>query len=131
MPNLTRAPRAALTKAKPGAGRGRRRRRGPGGWWTAVKVAFLIERPRRRRSSPSVRQIALVVVSGGVAIMVIRAVSRRKGGSPVAQADTPGASATSTPGHDTDLASESSLTDTVQSEMARHDDAPAPATGAD
>ena len=80
MPNLTSAPRAALTKAKPRAQRGRRRRKRHG-WWMAIKVAFILERFRRRRSkggsSPSLRQIALVVVSAGLAILVIRVVAQR------------------------------------------------------
>jgi hypothetical protein len=135
MPNLTRAPRAALTKAKPRARRGSRRRRRRSGWWTSIKVAFLLERFRRRRSSPSLRQIALVVVSVGLAVMVIRAVSRRKSRRAGAQAETPvpageAASNSPTPDNDTSLADENSLTDRVQSEMSRRDDAPTPATGA-
>ena len=74
MPNLTRAPRAALSNAKPRVRRGSRRKPRRGGWWTAIKVAFLLEHLRRRRSSPSLRQIALVVVSVGLAVLVIRAV---------------------------------------------------------
>lgn len=135
MPNLTRAPRAALTKAKPRHRRGSRRRRRHFGWWTAVKVAFLLERFRRRRSSPSLRQIALVVVSVGLAVMVIRAVSRRKSRRAGAQAEAPvpageTASNPSTPDNDTSLADENSLIDRVQSEMSRRDDAPTPTTGA-
>jgi cytoskeletal protein RodZ len=100
------------------------------------KVAFLLERFRRRRSSPSLRQIALVVVSVGLAVIAIRAASRRKSrdASPQTEAQvTAGeaASNASTADNDTDLANESALTDRVQSEMSRHGDAPAPATGAD
>jgi len=135
MPNLTRAPRAALTNAKPRIRRGSRKRRRRHDWWMAIKVAFLLERLRRRRSSPSLRQIALVVVSVGLAVVVIRAVSRRKSRGAGAQAETQGtvgetASSPSTPGIDTGLADVSSLTDRVQSEMSRRDDAPTPATGA-
>ena len=89
MPNLKRSSRGKASK-----GKHRRRRRGRFGWWQAVKLAFLIERIRRRRksrpvrSSPSVRQIALVVVSGGLAIVVIRVVSRRKSHDAGTQADT-------------------------------------------
>jgi cobalamin synthase len=141
MPNLTSAPRTALAKAKPSARsktkprarRGRPRRRSHG-WLTAVKVAFLLERFRRRRSSPSLRQIALVVVGAGFVILAIRALSRRKGGDTGAE---PGAQQSSgevastppTPTDDGGLANESRLTDTVQSEMARHDDASTPTTG--
>jgi hypothetical protein len=144
MPNLTSAPRAALTKANPRARRGRPKRRGDG-WWMAIKVAFLVERLRRRRekggSSPSLRQIALVVVSAGLAILVIRVASQRvrsHGAGPQAetQPETQPAAAepASTPAstdNDTGLANASSLTNAVQSEMARHDDASTAATGAD
>jgi cytoskeletal protein RodZ len=170
-----------------------------------MKVVFLLQRPRHRRSSPSVRQIALVVVSGGLAILVIRVASQRfksrAGGAevqthdaaeqtqsaaeptqepaertqepaertqepaertqepaeqtqdPAAQtqdraeqtegaaeqtqddAEQPqgaagdGAATGPTTGNDT--VSESSLTDTVQSELSRRPDAPTPATGTD
>jgi hypothetical protein len=140
MPNLTGAPRAALTKAKPRAVRGRPRRRRHG-WWMAMKVAFLVERLRRRRdkgeSSPSPRQIALVVVSAGLAILVIGIAARRaRSRAAGVQAETQAAageagSTPSTSDNDTGLANESSLTDTVQSEMARHDDTSTAATGAD
>jgi hypothetical protein len=140
MPNLTSAPRAALTKAKPRARRGRPARRRDG-WWMAIKVAFLVERFRRRRdkggSSPSVRQIALVAVSAGLAILVIRIASQRvRNRTAGVQADTEPAAgeAPSTPSisdNDTPLATESSLTDAVQSEMTRHDGTSTAATGAD
>jgi cytoskeletal protein RodZ len=200
MPNLKLAAGAAATKSLLGRRKGTRAKRGA--WLTSIKVALLLERWRRRgrqpqRSSPSLRQIALVVVSAGLAIMVIRVVLRRKGAgaetapvetaqaetAPVetaqaetaqadtaqaetaqadtaqaetaqadtaqaetaqadtaqaetAQADTQAAageaaSTPPTPGDDTVTATESTLTDTVQSEMSRRDDAPAPATGAD
>jgi hypothetical protein len=140
MPNLTSAPRAAFNKANPRARRGRPKRRG-NGWWMTIKVAFLLERFRRRRekggSSPSLRQIALVVVSAGLAILVIRVASQRvRSHGAGAQAETQPAAgvAASTPPsthNDTELANESSLTNAVQSEMARHDDASTAATGAD
>jgi hypothetical protein len=153
MPNLKLAAGAAATKSLVGRRKGTRTKRRA--WLTAIKVAFLLERLRRRRqpqrSSPSVRQIALVVVSAGFAIMVIRVVLRRKGSGAGAQADTAqadtaqaetaqaetqaaageAASAPPTPGDDTVTATESTLTDTVQSEMSRRDDARAPASGAD
>jgi hypothetical protein len=171
MPNLKPASRRTATKGKH---RRRRGRRGHSGWWHPVKVAFLLERPRRRPSSPSHRQIALVVVSAGLAIVVIRTLSRRKGGSAAAEPQTaqpqtaqpqtaqpqtaPPAqpetaqpdtaqsetvqpetqdearetpSSDTAPGNDNGLADESSLTDRVQSEISRRDDAPAPATEAD
>lgn len=139
MPNLTSAPRAALTKANPRARRGRTKRRG-NGWWMSIKVAFLLERFRRRRekggSSPSLRQIALVVVSAGLAILVIRVASERvrSHGGTQAEKKPAAGEATSTPSstrNDTGLANESSLTNAVQSEMARHDDASTAAKGAD
>ena len=198
MPNLKLAAGAAATKSLVGRRKGTRTKRRA--WLTAIKVAFLLERLRRRRrpqrSSPSVRQIALVVVSAGFAIMVIRVVLRRKGSGAGAQADTAqadtaqadtaqadtaqadtaqadtaqaetaqadtaqadtaqadtaqadtaqaetaqaetqaaageAASTPPTPGDDTVTATESTLTDTVQSEMSRRDDARAPASGAD
>lgn len=140
MPNLTSAPRAALTMVKPRGRRGRSRRRS-GGWWMTIKIAFLVERFRRRRnkggSSPSLRQVALVVVSAGLAILVIRVASQRvrsraAGASAHTQpAAGEAASAPSISDDDAGLANESSLTDAVQSEMARHDDASTAATGAD
>ena len=199
MPNLKFAPGVTATKSKLGRRKATRSRRRA--WLTMIKLAFLLERLRRRRrrpqrSSPSIRQIALVVVSAGLAIMVIRVVLRRKGAGAGAQADTAptdttptdtaqtetaqtdtaqtdtaqtdtaqtdtaqadtaqtdtaqaetaqaetaqaetqagageAASTPPTPGDDTVTATESTLTDAVQSEMSRRDDAPAPATGAD
>ncbi len=190
MPNPKLAAGVAATKSLVGRRKGTRAKRRA--WLTTIKLAFLLERWRRRgrrpqRSSPSLRQIALVVVSAGLAIMVIRVVLRRKGAgaetaqvetaqAETAQADTAQAETTQadtaqadtgqadtaqadtaqadtaqaetaqadtqaaageaastppTPGDDTVTATESTLTDTVQSEMSRRDDAPAPATGAD
>ena len=200
MPNPKLAAGVAATKSLVGRRKGTRAKRRA--WLTTIKLAFLLERWRRRgrrpqRSSPSLRQIALVVVSAGLAIMVIRVVLRRKGAgaetaqvetaqaetaqadtaqaetaqadtaqaetaqvdtaqadtgqADTAQADTAqaetaqgetaqadtqaaageAASTPPTPGDDTVTATESTLTDTVQSEMSRRDDAPAPATGAD
>ena len=82
MPNLTLAPRSHSDDGRNGAaGKAtRRRRRRSGGWLTAMKVVFLLgrwrHRRRRQRSSPSLRQIALVVVSAGLAILVIRVASQ-------------------------------------------------------
>jgi hypothetical protein len=107
----------------------------------AIKVAFLLERFRRRRdkrgSSPSARQVALIVVSAGLAILVIRVASQRARshtGGAEAEAQSEPADATSTPSssnNDTGLANQNSLTDTVQREMARHNDASTAATRAD
>ncbi len=137
MPNLRLAPRVKVTKARRPRRRGiRARRRGGVGWWRVIKVAWLLERFRRpRRSSPSGRQIALTVVGVGLAIMVIRAVTRlarrRSAGADAGAEDqAPETRPTEpTPGNDT-VASERALTDRVQSEMFRQPDAPAPATEA-
>jgi hypothetical protein len=107
----------------------------------AAKVAFLLERRRRRRnkggSSPSLRQIALIVVSAGLAILVIRVATQRmrsRSGSAPAASQEPAPEAPKTdagPSNDSAPATESPLTDTIQTEMSRRDDAPTPATGAD
>lgn len=127
----------------------------------AVKVAFLLERFRRRRgkdgSSPSLRQIALVVVSAGLAILVIRVASQRirsrgagaqagtQGGAD-AQAETQGGadaqaetqsgageapSTAWTSANEAGLANESSFTDAVQNQLSRRDDAPTRSAGAE
>ena len=136
MPNLRLAPRVTAKKARRPRRRGIRARRGSGvSWWQMIKFAWLIERfRRRRRSSPSIRQIALTVVGVGLAIMVIRAVTRRARagdtGAPAGAQDAgPGGRLPPSPppGNDT-VASESTLTERVQSEMFRRSGAPAPAT---
>jgi hypothetical protein len=135
MPILRLPSRVNVTNAHRPRRRGiRARRGGNAGWWHMIKIAWLLERFRRpRRSSPSVRQIALTVVSAGLAIMVIRAVTRlvgrRSAGADVGTQDqAPETTPTEpTPGNDT-VASEGALTDRVQSEMFRASDAPAPAT---
>lgn len=79
MANLKRLPGVTATKTK----RGRRRRsQSKGGlrnWWRVIKFALIVKRirSRRERSSPPVRQIVLVAVTGGVAIVIIRGASRR------------------------------------------------------
>lgn len=114
-----------------------RRRRGRGrhagsGWLTTMKVVLLLHRPRSRRSSPSVRQIALVVVSAGLAILVIRVATRRaRSQTPATQPEPQDAAREApatgeTPGSDTVTASESPLTDRVQSEMSRQANAVRP-----
>jgi len=150
-------------QAKRGSRKPRRRRANHGGWLTTAKIVFLLERRRRRRegesSSPSVRQIALIVVSAGLAILVIRVAAQRArshaGSTEVetaqeetakqetaqpeqetAQPETqngPVETNSSPPpsGDDDATATESALTDRIQSEMARHDDAPTPSAGSD
>jgi hypothetical protein len=157
MPNRKLVPRVAATRP----GRRQRRRRhskrgGGGAWWRAVKVAVLIERIRMRRSSPSFRQIALVIVTGGLAILIIRAAARKAKSRPRAaevtvspddaQADSPDDAQTDAPddaqadssGDGTPAAterngtgSERRFTDRVQQEMSRRADAPTQAGGSD
>ncbi len=134
MPNLRLAPRVAATRARRPHRRAiRARRRGGGGWLEMIKVAWLLEHFRRRRSSPSVRQILLTVVSAGLAIVAIRAVTRQRkspdGGEPAGVQDEAqkDGSTEPAPGNDT-VASETKLTDRVQSEMFQRSHAPAPAT---
>jgi hypothetical protein len=100
-----------------------------------IKIAWLLDRLRRRRSrsSPPVRQIALAAASAGLAILVIRAFARRAkstdAGAPAAAQDDAQEAASIEPptGNDT-VASESTLTDRVQSEMFRQSGAPASTT---
>jgi len=78
MPNLKRVPGVTATKSK----RGRRRtpsRGGLHGWWRVIRFALIVKgiRNRRERSSPGGREIVLAVVTGGIAILIIRGVSRR------------------------------------------------------
>lgn len=155
MPNRKLVPRLAATR--PGRRRRRRRgsRRGGGdGWWRAVKVAVLIERIRARRSSPSFRQIALVIVTGGLAIVVIRVVAGKAKSSPGvaevavspadgqadspedAQPGSPDDGQADSPDNDApaaternDTGTERRFTDRVQQEMSRRADAPTQAGG--
>lgn len=92
----------------------------------AIKVAVLLERlrPRPRRSSPSLRQIALVIVTGGLAIMIIRVATRKAKRRPgVAEVATPPDGA---PGDAQDRAQADSPEDTQAA--TRDDDAPAATT---
>ena len=88
MPIRKLVPRVAATRPSRRQRRRRRSRRGGGGgWWRAIKVAVLLERIRARRSSPrrsspSFRQIALVIVTGGLAIIVIRVAAQKAKRSP-------------------------------------------------
>jgi hypothetical protein len=148
MPNLRLAPGVAAARAKQAGRRGIRARRRGGGWIEAVKVVFLLERPRRRKaSSPSLRQIALVVVSAGIVLVIVRAATHR-GKSRAEQAaatppdsdtgsdsatdtgsdsatDTGSDSATNT-GSETVPGNESPLVERVQDEMFHRSDAVRP-----
>jgi cytoskeletal protein RodZ len=76
MPNVKSVPGVRATKTK----RGRRRHRSKvGNWWRVIRFALIVKgiRKRRESSSPSFRQIALVVVGGGLAIVIIRGASKR------------------------------------------------------
>ncbi len=127
MANLRLAPRVTATKARLPRRRASRKGSKIHTWAVAIKVAWLLERFRRRRdepSQPSKRQIALAVVSAGLAILAIRALTRRVKTTP--DADTPTGTQdgetredTSTEpatGNDT-VAGEDALTDRVQNEM--------------
>jgi hypothetical protein len=139
MAKLTLAPGVRPTKAKRGSRKKSRRRWHHDGWMTTAKVVFLLERRRRRRerekNSPSPRQIALIIVSAGLAILVIRVASQRirsrgaeaPGESQDTAPETPTSDGASS--NDTAPATESPLTDRVQREMSRRDDAPTPAAG--
>ena len=141
MPDLKRVPAATATKAKQLAPRRARAKRAQGGWKDTMKVVFVLERPRRRPSSPSIRQIALIVVSGGLAIMVIRVVARRKGGdidaqAAAAQPDTtqPDTAQPDTSQPDTaqpDTAQDSAETEGAQSDAAQSDGAQSDAAQSD
>jgi hypothetical protein len=148
MPNLRLAPGVAAARAKQAGRRGIRARRRGGGWIEAVKVVFLLERPRRRKaSSPSLRQIALVVVSAGIVLVIVRAATHR-GKTHAEQAaatppdsdtgsdsatdtgsdsatDTGSDSATNT-GSETVPGNESPLVERVQDEMFHRSDAVRP-----
>ncbi|MGA8335538.1 MAG: hypothetical protein WB761_12400 [Solirubrobacteraceae bacterium] len=148
MPNLKLAPRLAARRTSRHRRRRTSRRKTSHGWWRAVKVAVLVERlrrrPSRRPSSPSVRQLALVIVTGGLVIMLIRVATRKAkrhaDGPEVAPAqagdqdDTPdeareSPTAPATGRNDTVAGSERRLTDRVQQEMSRRADAPSQAGG--
>lgn len=137
MPNRKLAPRVTTRMAHlPHRQRRRGRRGGGGGWVRTIEVAWLLEhfRRRRSRSSPSVRQIMLTAVGAGLTIMVIRAVtgrvkSRGTGAPAGAQDEAPESASTAPTLRSDSVASDSKLTDRVQSEMFRRSDAPASATG--
>ena len=131
MPDLKRVPAATATKAKQLAPRRARAKRAQGGWKDTMKVVFVLERPRRRPSSPSIRQIALIVVSGGLAIMVIRVVARRKGGDIDAQAAAAQPDTTQPDTAQPDTAQDSAETEGAQSDAAQSDGAQSDAAQSD
>jgi len=123
MPNLTLKPGAKAARAKPRGRRRSRHRHTAHGWLEAAKIVFLLQRMRSRRSrsrsSPSLRQIALVVVSGGLVLVIVRVatqrVKNRAGEAPSPPtAPVTGAAATG---------NESPLADRVQDEMFNRSDA--------
>ncbi len=131
MPNLRLAPRVATTRAKRRRRRGIRARHTRGGWLDAIKIVFLLQRLRRRRSSPSLRQIALVVVSAGIVLVIVRVATHRgkshagagEPASPPAPAPAPApASESDAPA----AGNEGPLTDRVQDEMFHRSDAVRP-----
>ncbi len=107
----------------------RRRLRRRLGWRRTIRVMFLLERLRRRRerSSPSLRQIALAVVSAGIAIVLIRGVVRgtaKRGGEGAYARNAP----SEPPVHTTPGAG-SAFTERVRGEMFGHSDASARFSG--
>jgi hypothetical protein len=139
MANLRLAPRVTATKARLPRRRASRKGSKIHTWMVAIKVAWLLERfrrPRNQRSAPSIRQIALAVVSAGLAILAIRAVTRRVRTTPDADAPTgtqnsettEDASTEPSTGNDT-VAGEDALTDRVQNEMFGHSEAPTTGSG--
>jgi hypothetical protein len=143
MPNLRFSPGVTPRRAKGRGLRGTRARHAGGGWLEAVKVVFLLQRLRRPRgrSSPSIRQIALVVVSAGIVLVIVRVATHRgksragadEATSAPASAPSPSpASAPSpspSPASEGDAAApgnESPLADRVQDEMFHRSDAVRP-----
>ncbi|MBV8217836.1 MAG: hypothetical protein JO325_05190 [Solirubrobacterales bacterium] len=144
MPNLKLAPGIVATRAKRSSPRRSRGRHGGHAFWEAVKVTFLLQRlrrrPQRQPSSPSLRQIALVVVSGGIVLVIVRvALHRGKSSADVGEAASSTSESESEPesgaesdgdsGSDGDAsapANENPLTDTVQREMFHRSDAVRP-----
>ncbi len=125
MPNLRRVPGVAAKKPKRGRGRrARSRQRGSiGDWLRVIRFALMVKRIRSRRqsSSPSFGQIALVVVTAGLAIVIIRRASRRAAAAKRArsadsqnqdQAPTP-----EPPSEPTTPVAEDRLTERIRAEM--------------
>ncbi|HTT28057.1 MAG TPA: hypothetical protein VMG37_06585 [Solirubrobacteraceae bacterium] len=145
MPNLKSAPGAIATQAKRHSPRRSRGRHAGHAWWEAIKVGFLLQRmrrrPQRKSSSPSVRQIALVVVSAGIVLVIVRVATHRGKSSAGDGATAPSSSSESSPSSESESESgsgsgsdreapvpgnESPLTDTVQQEMFHRSDAVRP-----
>jgi hypothetical protein len=145
MPNLKSAPGAIATQAKRHSPRRSRGRHAGHAWWEAIKVGFLLERmrrrPQRKSSSPSIRQIALVVVSAGIVIVIVRVATHRGKRSAGETAPSTSSSSSSSSPSSTSSSSESGngsdgeapvpgnespLTDTVQKEMFHRSDAVRP-----
>ena len=147
MPNLKSAPGAIATQAKRHSPRRSRGRHAGHAWWEAIKVGFLLQRmrrrPQRKSSSPSVRQIALVVVSAGIVLVIVRVATHRGKSSAGDGATAPSSSSSSesSPSSESESESgsgsgsdreapvpgnESPLTDTVQQEMFHRSDAVRP-----
>jgi len=136
MPNLTLKPGVKATRTKQRGLRRSHGRHAGHGWLEAVKVVFLLQRLRRHkgRSSPSLRQIALVVVSGGIVLVIVRVATHRvksRAGeatarpAPAPETDTP-SPPPRTEGDAAPPGNESPLTDTVQQEMFHRSDAVRP-----
>ncbi len=132
MPNLRVGSAAMATTVK------RRRLRRRIGWWLTIKVMLFLERRRRSRrrgrSSPSLGQIALVVVSAGIAIVLIRGAARRaakRGGEGAGAQDAPAKppDAPAKPPVQTTPGPDSAFTERVRGEMFGRSDAPAPSSG--
>jgi hypothetical protein len=143
MPNLKSAPGAIATQAKRHSPRRSRGRHAGHAWWEAIKVGFLLERMRRRpqqkSSSPSVRQIALVAVSAGIVLVIVRVATHRGKSSDGEAAPSTSSSSSSSSVSESGSESasrsddeapvpgnESPLTDTVQREMFHRSDAVRP-----
>jgi hypothetical protein len=94
----------------------------------AAKITFLLQRARRgrrrdqSRSSPSLRQIALVVVSGGIVVVIVR-VATQRAKNRAGEGEAPSAPQPESDGNAAVPANESPLTDRVQDEMFHRSDA--------
>ena len=129
MPNLRRVPGVAAKKPKRGRGRRARSRRrvSIGEWLRVIRFALAVKRIRKRRqsSSPSFGQIALVIVTAGLAIVIIRAASRRAAAAKRAHAadgqNQDQAPAPEPPSAPTTPGAEDALTERVRAEMFDHE----------
>jgi hypothetical protein len=140
MPKINAVSKVPVVKVPapklPGRRGTRAQPKGGGQWIETAKVVFLLQRPRPRRrqpSSPSFRQIALVVVSAGIILVIVRVAAARvksrasevssptpsisgddttPGGDTPAGSDTPAGNAT-TAGNDTTAGDANTRTDTA------------------